>query len=78
MAAQSPAVDQPRAPSPTLERRKAYCRQLCRVLVRYADEDELAELTKTLDGFTRTVLAHRECIGLNDAAYHAYTHYLLK
>ena len=73
----SPAVEEPRAPTPTLEQRKAYCRTLCRVILRYADDTDTEQLAVALREIASGITSRRPCQGLNDAAYAAFAHYLL-
>ncbi len=60
-----------------LERRKAYCRELARVLVRYATADEVGALAEQLESQVRAITRSRPSQGLNDAAYAAFTRYML-
>lgn len=62
---------------PDLGHRKAYCRELARVLVRYATADEVSELAEQLEGQVRAITRSRPSQGLNDAAYAAFTRYML-
>jgi hypothetical protein len=61
-----------------LEREKAYCRDLIRVLVRYCDATEVDDLTSWIDARIDDLLRTRDCRGLNDARYDLYCKYWLK
>lgn len=71
------AVEQPRAPVPTLEHRKAYCRELTRVLMRYADTFEVEQIAQALEQAAHDITRSRPCPGLNDAAYVQFVRYTL-
>lgn len=60
------------------ERRKQYCRELCRVLLRYASEAETRDLTHLLEDVVADQLASRYSPGLNAAAYDVFARYGLK
>ncbi|UDM15866.1 hypothetical protein [Vogesella sp. XCS3] len=64
--------------SPQHERRKQYCRELCRVLLRYASETETRDLTHLLEDVVADQLASRYSPGLNAAAYDVFARYGLK
>lgn len=59
----------------TEERRKAYCRDLCRVIARYASAEEATELARALENLSANILARRYCPGLNAAAYDVLARY---
>ncbi len=61
-----------------LEREKAYCRDLIRVLVRYCDATEVDDLTSWIDARIDDLLRTRDCRGLNDARYDLYCKYWLQ
>lgn len=61
-----------------LERRKQYCRELCRVLLRYASEAETRDLAHQLEDMVADQLASRYSPGLNAAAYDVFARYGLK
>lgn len=65
-------------PAAALARRKDYCRELCRVIARYADEAEITELARALEGASANILARRYCPGLNAAAYEVFRQYGMK
>ncbi|OQS37620.1 hypothetical protein B0T45_13940 [Chromobacterium haemolyticum] len=60
------------------ERRKQYCRELCRVLLRYASEAETRDLALQLEDVVADQLASRYRPGLNAAAYDVFARYGLK
>ncbi|WP_053074203.1 DUF3102 domain-containing protein [Chromobacterium sp. LK1] len=60
------------------ERRKQYCRELCRVLLRYASEAETRDLAHQLEDMVADQLASRYSPGLNAAAYDVFARYGLK
>ncbi len=53
-------------------RRKEYCRELCRIIARYADDAESIELARALEGVAARILARRYCPGLNAASYDVF------
>jgi hypothetical protein len=59
-------------PGAARARRKDYCRELCRVIARYADDAEITELARTLEGVSASILARRYCPGLNAASYDVF------
>lgn len=65
-------------PACRIERRKAYCRELLKTLLRYTTEDEAEELVQVIEGEVRNLLSHRHCPGLNDARYDAYRRFWLQ
>ena len=73
-----PIGAQTAATSPTLARRKDYCRELCRVIARYADDTEAVELARTLESLAARNLARRYCPGLNAAAYDTFARFGMK
>lgn len=67
-----------RPPACQIERRKAYCRELLKTLLRYTSEDEAEELVQVIEGEVRNLLSHRHCPGLNDARYDVYRRFWLQ
>jgi hypothetical protein len=57
---------------PSLSRRKAYARQLCRVIACHATDEETRLLTRALEDVSAAILSRRYCPGLNAASYQAY------
>ncbi len=67
-----------RPPACQIERRKAYCRELLKTLMRYTSEEEAEELVQVIEGEVRNLLSHRHCPGLNDARYDVYRRFWLQ
>ncbi|MBH2032608.1 MAG: hypothetical protein I8H73_07140 [Pseudomonadales bacterium] len=65
-------------PACQVERRKAYCRELLKTLLRYTTGDEAEELMHVIEGEVRDLLSHRHCPGLNDARYDVYRRFWLQ
>ncbi len=65
-------------PACQIERRKAYCRELLKTLLRYTTEDEADELVHVIEDAVRDLLSHRYCPGLNDARYEVYRRFWLQ
>ena len=65
-------------PGAARTRRKEYCRELCKIIVRYADDTESLELARALEGVSASILARRYCPGLNAAAYDVFAHFGMK
>lgn len=65
-------------PAAAKARRKDYCRELCRMLARYADDAETLELARALEDVSARILARRYCPGLNAAAYDVFARYGMK
>lgn len=63
---------------PRHERRKHYCRELCRMLLRYTNETETRNLVHLLEDVLADQLASRYSPGLNAAAYDVFARYGLK
>ncbi len=61
-----------------LEREKAYCRDLVKMLLRYCDAGEVDKLTLAIDEQIDHLLESRYCPGLNAACYELYRKYWLK
>ena len=59
-------------PGAARARRKEYCRELCKVIARYADDAESIELARALEGVSASILARRYCPGLNAASYDVF------
>lgn len=59
-------------PGAARARRKEYCRELCKVIARYADDAESVELARALEGVSASILARRYCPGLNAASYDVF------
>lgn len=59
-------------PGAARARRKEYCRELCKVIARYADDSEAIELARALEGVSASILARRYCPGLNAASYDVF------
>ena len=59
-------------PAAAQARRKDYCRELCRTITRYAEDSEITELARALEGVSASILARRYCPGLNAAAYDVF------
>ena len=71
----------PRGPDPMqqlLEREKAYCRDLVKMLLRYCDAGEVDKLTLAIDEQIDHLLESRYCPGLNAACYELYRKYWLQ
>lgn len=60
------------------ERRKQYCRDLCRALLRYTNDAETLDAARLLEDAVAELLARRYCPGLNAAAYDVFARYGLK
>ncbi len=65
-------------PACQMERRKAYCRELLKTLLRYTTEDEADELVHVIEDAVRDLLSRRHCPGLNDARYDVYRRFWLQ
>ena len=65
-------------PACQVERRKAYCRELLKTLLRYTTEDEADELVHVIEDAVRDLLSRRHCPGLNDARYDVYRRFWLQ
>lgn len=65
-------------PACKIERRKAYCRELLKTLLRYTTEDEAEELVHVIEDEVRDLLQRRHCPGLNDARYDVYRRFWLQ
>lgn len=65
-------------PAAAKARRKDYCRELCRMVARYADDAETLELARALEDVSARILARRYCPGLNAAAYEVFARYGMK
>lgn len=65
-------------PACQIERRKAYCRELLKTLLRYTTEDEADELVHVIEDAVRDLLSRRHCPGLNDARYDVYRRFWLQ
>lgn len=65
-------------PAAAMARRKDYCRELLRVIARYADDDEVTELARALEDVSANILARRYCPGLNAASYEVFRQYGMK
>ena len=65
-------------PAAAKARRKDYCRELCRMVARYADDAETLELARALEDVLARILARRYCPGLNAAAYEVFARYGMK
>lgn len=61
-----------KAAPPLLERRKAYCRDLVKLIGRYSNPAELSELEQLLEGHIEDLLKRRYLPGLLDARYASY------
>ncbi|QOK91988.1 hypothetical protein HF908_11170 [Ralstonia pseudosolanacearum] len=61
-----------------LEQRKQYCRELCRVLLRYANETETRDLAHLLEDVVADQLVRRYRPGLNAASYDVFARYGMK
>ncbi|HEJ1440795.1 TPA: hypothetical protein ACKRPO_005755 [Pseudomonas aeruginosa] len=68
----------PKVPSARNERTKAYCRELLKTLLRYADEDDTEHLMQVVEGEVAGLISHRYCQGLNDARYELYRRFWLQ
>lgn len=60
------------------ERRKAYCRDLCRILLRHADGVEAETFIRSVEESIARITARRYVPGLNAAAYDMYARHMLK
>lgn len=60
------------------ERRKAYCRDLCRVLLRHADGVEAETFIRSVEESIARITSRRYAPGLNAAAYDMYARHMLK
>lgn len=60
------------------ERTKAYCRELLKTLLRYADEADAEHLVQVIEAEVAGLLSHRYCQGLNDARYELYRRFWLQ
>lgn len=67
-----------KVPSEHQERTKAYCRELLKTLLRYADEDDTEHLRQVVEGEVVGLISHRYCQGLNDARYELYRRFWLQ
>lgn len=65
-------------PACQIERRKAYCRELLKTLLRYTTENEAEELVHVIEDEVQTLLSRRHCPGLNDARYELYRRFWLQ
>ncbi len=65
-------------PAAAQARRKDYCRELCRIIARYADETETIELARTLEDVAADILSRRYCPGLNAASYEVFRRFAMK
>ena len=59
-------------PGTARARRRDYCRELCKVIARYADDAESIELARALEDVSAKILARRYCPGLNAASYDVF------
>lgn len=73
-----PAKPLPTPKRPGDSRRKAYARQLCKVIARYATDEEARLLTSALEDVSAAILSCRHCPGLNAASYEAFAAYGLQ
>lgn len=65
-------------PACEFERRKAYCRELLKTLLRYTTEDEAEELVHAIEDEVQALLSRRHCPGLNDARYELFRRFWLQ
>lgn len=68
----------PPVPSEHQERAKAYCRELLKTLLRYANDEEVEHLVHVVEASVLNVLNVRYCQGLNDARYELYRRFWLQ
>lgn len=68
----------PPVPSEQQERTKAYCRELLKTLLRYANDSEAEHLVQVVEAEVYGLLSTRYCQGLNDARYELYRRFWLQ
>ncbi|MFF5867619.1 hypothetical protein [Pseudomonas sp. NPDC012596] len=61
----------------SVERRKAYATQLIKTALRYADDEEVSEITAAVEQQIGAMLAARFNPGLNDVGYEVYRKFWL-
>lgn len=62
----------------SVERRKAYATQLIKTALKYADDEEVSEITAAVEQQIGAMLAARFNPGLNDAGYQVYRKFWLQ
>lgn len=65
-------------PFGSVERKKAYCCDLLKTLLRYSKELEVEDMTHIVEAEVAGLLERRHCPGLNDARYELYRRYWLQ
>ncbi|WP_425328172.1 hypothetical protein [Pseudomonas nitroreducens] len=68
----------PPVPDKHQERTKAYCRELLKTLLRYANDAEAEHLVQVVESEVGGLLDARYCQGLNDARYELYRRFWLQ
>lgn len=68
----------PPVPSEQQERARAYCRELLKTLLRYANDEEAEHLVHVVEAEVYGVLNVRYCQVLNDARYELYRRFWLQ
>ncbi|WP_425328295.1 hypothetical protein [Pseudomonas nitroreducens] len=68
----------PPIPNEQQERARAYCRELLKTLLRYANDAEAEHLVQVVEAEVYGLLSTRYCQGLNDARYELYRRFWLQ
>ena len=65
-------------PAADRDRRKSYCRELCRTITRYATDAEMGELARAIEEVSAAIQTRRYAPGLNAASYEVFRRYAMK